>query len=312
VLSNTDTDLAGALQVRTGVTKPAVSLEELLQEIQSECSRRKDGTVPAEGESYAHPTSRSTDRSGCAVVQKDPVSRLLAGNDPTFVRRAYENVLRRAPDRQGFLHYTELLRAQRLTRAELLWLLRYSAEGIAIGIGLRGLWWRAFRSRLGRQLRQRAVRELVSDALRVLPTIARLAWWEHRRRFLAVSSGAGRPASRYQPEETPAAPGRGFAKAAAGAPGPDTASGPTLESYARRLGAIEDAVSKLTPRLDEQMRLLSRMAFTKADRSSLDRVSERLNACEASLEECQRQIVRLLQTLSPSSPAPRQATAPRR
>ncbi len=57
-----------------------------------------------------------------------------------FVDHAYRTVLGRAPDSNGFAHWQDALCSGRLTKAELVVRLRWSPEGRAHGVRVRGLW----------------------------------------------------------------------------------------------------------------------------------------------------------------------------
>ena len=63
----------------------------------------------------------------------------LAYHDEDFVRNAYRGLLRREPDVGGFTDYLDALRSARLSKTEILGRIRYSREGRAAGIAVRGL-----------------------------------------------------------------------------------------------------------------------------------------------------------------------------
>lgn len=101
---------------------------------------------------------------------------LLEHGDADFLRNAYIAVLRRSPDAGGYDHYIEALRRGEIDRVELIGRLRYSAEGRAGGVPIRGLR-RAF---IYRQLRK-------------LPVLGYLiSWCNHLLRLPRLATAVGR------------------------------------------------------------------------------------------------------------------------
>lgn len=64
---------------------------------------------------------------------------LLAQDDADFVTNAYRVLLRRSPDPAGFLSNTEALRRGALTKLDVIASMRFSTEGMAVGVPVRGL-----------------------------------------------------------------------------------------------------------------------------------------------------------------------------
>ncbi|MDQ1094683.1 SAM-dependent methyltransferase [Xanthomonas sacchari] len=64
---------------------------------------------------------------------------LLSQDDADFVSNAYRVLLRRAPDSAGFLGNIEALRQGVQTKLEVIASLRFSPEGMAVGVPVRGL-----------------------------------------------------------------------------------------------------------------------------------------------------------------------------
>ena len=63
----------------------------------------------------------------------------LALQDEAFIQGAYAGILRRDPDAQGRASFLGALRAARLTKTEIVGRLRYSSEGRAAAVPIRGL-----------------------------------------------------------------------------------------------------------------------------------------------------------------------------
>lgn len=65
----------------------------------------------------------------------------LKYHDEDFVRNAYRGVLKIKPDAHGVEHFLIELRLGKMSKAEILGRLRYSQEGRAKGVKIRGLFW---------------------------------------------------------------------------------------------------------------------------------------------------------------------------
>lgn len=63
----------------------------------------------------------------------------LRYHDEDFVRNVYRGLLRREPDVAGFTDYLDALRSARLSKTEIIGRIRYSPEGRAAGVRVRGL-----------------------------------------------------------------------------------------------------------------------------------------------------------------------------
>ncbi|HEV8130817.1 MAG TPA: class I SAM-dependent methyltransferase [Acidobacteriota bacterium] len=77
------------------------------------------------------------------------VNELLQFHDRAFLQNAYQAILKRAPDVSGFTAFIEKLRAGRLYKIDILARLRYSSEGRAKKVRVRGLLIPAVLSQLG-------------------------------------------------------------------------------------------------------------------------------------------------------------------
>lgn len=67
------------------------------------------------------------------------VAEFMIFHDEEFVVNAYRGILRRAPDQDGLAHFLGRLRDGTLSKIELLGRLRYSREGRAAGVAVKGL-----------------------------------------------------------------------------------------------------------------------------------------------------------------------------
>ena len=67
------------------------------------------------------------------------VSDFLKYNDEEFIKNAYEKILLRKPDKDGYLYYLTALRNGRLNKIEILGRLRYSREGKQACVKIKGL-----------------------------------------------------------------------------------------------------------------------------------------------------------------------------
>jgi len=79
---------------------------------------------------------------GAARIERKSTYRLadyLQFDDESFVHNSYRGILRREPDDEGLAAYVAALRTGRLSKAEIVGRLRYSSEGRAAGVRVRGL-----------------------------------------------------------------------------------------------------------------------------------------------------------------------------
>jgi SAM-dependent methyltransferase len=140
----------------TDTANTATDVEGLMKRVRSEVALQRNRAEKATGTDCR---ARSTDLDGLPIYPNGPVSlpRLprsdsyvadkpeyfledfLVYHDVEFVRSAYRGLLRREPDANGFAHHLELLRSGQLNKAEILSALRYSIEGKACGVKVRGL-----------------------------------------------------------------------------------------------------------------------------------------------------------------------------
>ena len=86
-------------------------------------------SLPRLGESVLRLESRATYR----------LEDFLQYHDEDFVRNAYHGLLRREPDVAGFTDFLDALRSARLSKTEILGRIRYSPEGRATSVAVRGL-----------------------------------------------------------------------------------------------------------------------------------------------------------------------------
>jgi O-antigen chain-terminating methyltransferase len=67
------------------------------------------------------------------------VDDLLQYHDKDFLRNAYQAILKRFPDAEGFNRYLQRLRSGRINKLDVLASLRYSAEGMAHSVKIKSL-----------------------------------------------------------------------------------------------------------------------------------------------------------------------------
>lgn len=85
-----------------------------------------------------------TKRQNLTVQQENPphvlcLSDFLSYHGEEFIEHAYAGILCRLPDPSGARHYLDSLQSGKLTRLDVLALLRYSPEGRAKGVKIKGL-----------------------------------------------------------------------------------------------------------------------------------------------------------------------------
>ncbi len=100
---------------------------------------------------YPHPTAATSmmrdaplpglgrTRPGLEARDSYRLEDFLQYHDEDFVRNTYRGLLRREPDVAGFASYLAALRSARLSKTEIIGRIRYSPEGRATGVAVRGL-----------------------------------------------------------------------------------------------------------------------------------------------------------------------------
>jgi O-antigen chain-terminating methyltransferase len=85
--------------------------------------------------------SHGLSEPGAPIECKDSYDRadFFRYHDEDFVRNAYRGILRREPDNIGLANFLGELRGGRLSKSEILRQLRYSEEGRALGVRIRGI-----------------------------------------------------------------------------------------------------------------------------------------------------------------------------
>ena len=140
--------------------RPKINLDELVRRIRKEVDLRdvRQATGPTHHSEDAgsferdptfrlppYPESpvslpRAPESAGDLALKAEySVAEFLVYHDVDFVRTAYRCILRREPDTDGFSHYLNLLRSERMSKAELLGRMRYSPEGKARAVRVHGL-----------------------------------------------------------------------------------------------------------------------------------------------------------------------------
>lgn len=137
-------------------TNPDINVEDLMRSIHQEIAlRRTDSALlgnrtfrpgPVSGLSSINPQiemiqlPRFDATSSNFVAKKSfKLSEFLDFHDETFIRNAYRGILNREPDSNGMTYYLTALRSGRYSKAEIIGRLRYSSEGRAYGVRIKGL-----------------------------------------------------------------------------------------------------------------------------------------------------------------------------
>jgi SAM-dependent methyltransferase len=124
-----------------------ITAREILERVRQEAERRKAaGTAPrpgASGSSLAGVSLRLPRRDqpeyGPENGRTLHINDLLQYHDRAFVSAAYQAILQRFPDGAGSEHFLDRLRKGDLDRVELIGRLRFSPEGRARGVAVKGL-----------------------------------------------------------------------------------------------------------------------------------------------------------------------------
>ncbi len=128
---------------------PETRIDELMQRIRAEIRQNRDGC----GQQAVHPSSGPSGLPGLSLQLPrlgenipepghDGVLRLnemLGYHDQTFIAMVYRLILKRPADGTGSRHYLEGLRRGRFSKAEIIGRLRFSSEGRARGVRVKGL-----------------------------------------------------------------------------------------------------------------------------------------------------------------------------
>ncbi|WP_342239027.1 DUF4214 domain-containing protein [Inquilinus sp. OTU3971] len=125
------------------------SVDEIINRVNVEVERRRrqPPVVPTEagGPASAHPGAASAWPPAAAAPQALPAKKkyaldeFLRLGDETFVRAAYQGLLRREPDPQGLARQLRRLRSGRASKTDILISLRWSPEGRKYAVKVSGL-----------------------------------------------------------------------------------------------------------------------------------------------------------------------------
>jgi O-antigen chain-terminating methyltransferase len=136
-----------------GMQASEIDLDRIMQRIREEVARRKvDAGEKLEAMDTSAPAAPAAASSEPVALPRLPESAgrierkaayhladFLGFHDEDFVRNAYLGILRREPDAGGMTSYLAELRAGRMAKTEILGRLRFSAEGRAARVPVRGL-----------------------------------------------------------------------------------------------------------------------------------------------------------------------------
>ena len=136
--------------IETGI--PEIDIDELLRKVQAEVRcRKKHGPSDKARFSqdlYPEQVIISSTRPSLSTLQQLKtrrfhfrVNELVKYEDREFILKAYESILWRKPDSNGFNHYLAHLRSGMLNKSEILGRLRFSSEGREKRVKIEGLLW---------------------------------------------------------------------------------------------------------------------------------------------------------------------------
>lgn len=117
--------------------KPKVSVDEIMEKILAEVKGRKSSQVGKTDE-----VSEASEPESQPLELKQEgyhISDFLRYDGKEFVINAYRVILGRAPDSEGFNNYLTNLMQGKMTKSQIIETLRYSPEGRARGVPVRGL-----------------------------------------------------------------------------------------------------------------------------------------------------------------------------
>jgi O-antigen chain-terminating methyltransferase len=163
-----------------------IGLDEIVRRVKEEAAKRTRAALPsseqagstvgpsADGRFVGLPRHR-VPSDEVAIARSHDVEDFLDFDDEAFIRNAYAGVLRRAPDAVGAEGFRHGLRDERFSKLDVLARLRYSREGRAAGVRVRGL-----------------LPESIASAVRRVPVARSVA------RFAALALGLPRRVSRVE------------------------------------------------------------------------------------------------------------------
>lgn len=139
-----------AKSVRAQDNKSEVDVETIMRRLSKELASAapdssgtgKGASTPTTDVFTASSVSLSRLAEDATRIERKSTYRLadyLQFDDESFVHNAYRGILRREPDGEGLAAYIAALRTGRLSKAEIVGRLRYSSEGRAVGVRVRGL-----------------------------------------------------------------------------------------------------------------------------------------------------------------------------
>lgn len=143
-----------------GQSLPEIQVDELMGRIREKIQQQKGylhnpGTVFSSVEGAIHPVTLQLPRFEEPILEPDHnqvrhLNDFLLYQDQQFVVMAYRFILKRHVDGAGAQHYLNCLREGRFSKVEIIGRLRYSPEGRARGVLIKGLWLPLFVELLGK------------------------------------------------------------------------------------------------------------------------------------------------------------------
>jgi len=131
-----------------GPDMEAINVDELMEKIKAEVRKRRvqngEGDQSSGEPCHVGGFTPDVTRGSTPMEYKEGgyhINDFLKYHDEDFVVNAYQAVLSRSPDPSAFKYFLSNLRSGKMTKAEVLGRLRYSAEGRVRHVRIEGLFW---------------------------------------------------------------------------------------------------------------------------------------------------------------------------
>jgi O-antigen chain-terminating methyltransferase len=122
------------------------SIDEIMTRVRQIVANRRDGLAKSGIPRFGSVRSADlfvpkwkSEKTRLSVKDRYAVSELIAFSDADFVEVAYQAILRRPADENGFNHYLHLLRSGAATKVDVLWTICCSEEAKVTGVRVDGL-----------------------------------------------------------------------------------------------------------------------------------------------------------------------------
>jgi len=126
-----------------------ITEEDLYREIERVKLDFKEGSFKEEVKTFYSSNQPIIKPKSFKYQEKEiDINKLLAYRDEEFIKKVYEKILLRQPDREGFNYFLNQLRSGKLSKRDIIFRLRYSKEGRQRAIKIKGLFPKGFISML--------------------------------------------------------------------------------------------------------------------------------------------------------------------